>query len=132
VHFTNYVSSTSCHLHDTDLGDHKELWWFCLIGHFAEKFPRFSTVTKFISSYWKHRTSFTMHGYGWLIFAFSSELEMLEVFGGGPYFVFGRLLILKIMPEFFDFAASDMMHMPIWVRFPNLPLHRGLQFAFQS
>jgi len=63
-------------------------------------------MTKFISSFWKHRTSFTVHDSSWLIFAFSSELEMFEVFSGGPYFVFGRPLILKIMPEFFDFATS--------------------------
>ncbi|KAL9368455.1 hypothetical protein Peur_039654 [Populus x canadensis] len=63
-----------------------------------------------------------MHDSSWLIFAFSSELEMLDILGGGPYFVFGRPFILKVMPKFFDFTATDMMHMPIWVRFPNLPL----------
>jgi hypothetical protein len=47
---------------------------------------------------------------------------MLDILGDGPYFVFGRPFILKVMPEFFDFTAIDMMHMPIWVRFPNLPL----------
>lgn len=26
------------------------------------------------------------------------------------------------MPEFFDFATSKMVRMPVWVRFPNLPL----------
>ena len=49
-----------------------------------------------------------MHDSRWLIFAFSSELEMLETLNVGPYFVFGRPLILKIMPEFFDFQANDM------------------------
>ncbi|XP_011014909.1 PREDICTED: uncharacterized protein LOC105118625 isoform X1 [Populus euphratica] len=63
-----------------------------------------------------------MHDSGWLIFEFSSESEMLDVFGAGPYVVFGRLLILKIMPEFFDFQFTELTTMPIWVRFPNLPL----------
>jgi len=44
-----------------------------------------------------------MHDSGWLIFSFSSKLEMFEVLGGSPYFVFGRPLILKVMPEFFLF-----------------------------
>jgi hypothetical protein len=39
-----------------------------------------------------------MHDSGWLIFAFSSELEMLDILGDGPYFVFGRPFILKFMP----------------------------------
>jgi hypothetical protein len=47
---------------------------------------------------------------------------MFKVLGGGLYFVFGRPLILKIMPEFFDFTTSDMVRMSVWVRFLNLPL----------
>eukprot|EP00258_Populus_trichocarpa_P031986 XP_024448005.1 uncharacterized protein LOC18109494 isoform X1 [Populus trichocarpa] len=48
--------------------------------------------------------------------------DMFEVLSRGPYYVFGQPLILKIMPEFFDFATSEMVRMPVWVRFPNLPL----------
>jgi hypothetical protein len=44
-----------------------------------------------------------MHDSGWLIFAFSSEMEMLDVLGRGLYSVFGRPLILKVMLDFFDF-----------------------------
>jgi hypothetical protein len=36
--------------------------------------------------------------------------------------VFGRLLILKHMLEYFDFDTSDMVRLPVWVKFPNLPL----------
>lgn len=36
--------------------------------------------------------------------------------------MFGRPLILKSMPEFFDFATTDMSMLPVWIRFPNLPL----------
>jgi hypothetical protein len=49
-------------------------------------------------------------------------LDMSAVLTGGPYSVYGRLLILKPMPDYFDFNTSDMVRMPIWVRFPNLPL----------
>jgi hypothetical protein len=47
---------------------------------------------------------------------------MLEVLGGGPYYVFGRPLILQVMLDFFDFKPNDMTKLPTWVRFPNLPL----------
>lgn len=47
---------------------------------------------------------------------------MLETLSAGPYFVFGRPLILQIMPDFFDFQASDMTKLPTWVKLPNLPL----------
>ena len=63
-----------------------------------------------------------MHDSGWLIFAFSSEFEMLDVLGVGPYAMFGRPFILKIMLAFFDFQFIELTTMPIWVRIPNLPL----------
>ncbi|KAL9404172.1 hypothetical protein Peur_001144 [Populus x canadensis] len=63
-----------------------------------------------------------MHNSGWLIFKFSSELDMLAVLHGGHYHVFGRLLILKHMPDYFDFDTSDMIRLLVWVKFPNLPL----------
>lgn len=63
-----------------------------------------------------------MHDSGWLIFTFDFEMNMLEVFNGGPYYVHGRLMIMKIMLEFFDFDTSDMVRMLVWIRFPNLPL----------
>ena len=50
VHFPDYNSSASCHLMGTDLGEHKYMWQFCLIGYIASKFPRFTSLTKFISS----------------------------------------------------------------------------------
>jgi hypothetical protein len=63
-----------------------------------------------------------MHDFGWLIFAFHFELKMLETMSGGPYFVFGWPLILKVMLEFFDFQAFDMTKLPTKVKLPNLPL----------
>ena len=54
-----------------------------------------------------------MHDSDWLIFAFSLELEMLDIFGRGLYCVYGWPLILKVMPEFFYFTTFDMVHMPI-------------------
>ena len=44
-----------------------------------------------------------MHDSGWLIFVFPSKMEMLDILGGSPYYVFGRPLILKVMPIFFIF-----------------------------
>ena len=122
MHFSDYVSSASCQLQDTDIGDPIPIWKFCLIGYVTRKFPGYAALLNFIRKNWKHKSNFTMHDSGWLIFAFHSELEMLDILSSGPYFIFGRPLILKVMPEFFDFQPFDMARMPTWVRFPNLPL----------
>ena len=97
-------------------------WQFCLIGYVAEKFSGDALMLTYISRIWQHKAHFTMHDSGWFIFSFSSEMEMLDVLGGDPYSIFGRPLILKVMPDFFDFQSTDMTTMPTWVRFPNLPL----------
>jgi hypothetical protein len=76
----------------------------------------------FISKNWQHKANFTMHDSGWLIFAFKTEMEMLDILGGGPRYMFGRPLILKVMPDFSDFQATNMIKMSTWLRLPNLPL----------
>lgn len=97
------------------------MWHFCLIGYVAGKFLGFASLSNFINKNQKHKANFTMHDSGWLIFTFPSKTEMLDILDGGPYYVFGWPLILKVMPDFFDFQAIDMIKMPTWVRFPNLP-----------
>ena len=36
--------------------------------------------------------------------------------------MYGKPLILKQMTKFFDFSSEEMTRVPVWVRFPNLPL----------
>ncbi|KAL9384427.1 hypothetical protein Peur_021437 [Populus x canadensis] len=122
VHFPDIAQSVSCHLNEVDLGEAMPMLRYCLIGYVAGKYPGYASLLQFISKHWPHAARFTMHDSGWLIFAFTSELAMLETLSAGPYFVFGRPLILKIMPEFFDFQANDMTKLPTWVKLPNLPL----------
>jgi hypothetical protein len=50
---------------------------------------------------------------GWLIYRFSSKANKLVVLSGGPYSVFGRLFVMKTMPEYFDFTTTDMFKVPV-------------------
>ncbi|KAL9384391.1 hypothetical protein Peur_021401 [Populus x canadensis] len=50
------------------------------------------------------------------------EEAKLSVLSGGPYLIFGRPLILRPMTKFFDFSSEEMSRVPVWVKFPNLPL----------
>ena len=63
-----------------------------------------------------------MHESGWLIFKFATDADKLRILVGGPYLVYGRPLILRPMPAFFDFSSSNLHTVPVWVKFPNLPL----------
>ena len=44
------------------------------------------------------------------------------VLNNGPYLIYGRPLMLKPMNEYFDFASEERTRVPVWVKFPNLPL----------
>ena len=122
MHFSDYTATSSCNFLESDLGEHKALWRCSLIRFIVGKFPGYASISKFVNSVWKCNVNFSMHDSSWLIFKFASELDMTEVLNGGPYSVYGRLLILKPMPDYFDFNTSDMVRMPVRVRFPNLPL----------
>nr|TKR85199.1 hypothetical protein D5086_0000250520 [Populus alba] len=67
--------------------------------------------------------SLTIHDSGWLIYRFSHEKDKLSVLSGGPYLIYGKPLILHPMTRFFDFSNEEMSRVPVWVRFPNLPLY---------
>ncbi|KAJ6291207.1 hypothetical protein OIU76_023297 [Salix suchowensis] len=74
---------------------------------------RMSSIVRFV---------LTLHESGWLIYKFNNEDDKLAVLRGGPYLVFGRPLMLREMPEFFNFNSSEMSTLPVWIKLPNLPL----------
>ncbi|KAJ7012044.1 hypothetical protein NC653_002208 [Populus alba x Populus x berolinensis] len=112
VHFPAYSSSASCHLQESDVSEIDVHWKHCFIGFVARKCPGYAALLSYINRTWQHRATFTMHDSGWLIFTFSSESKMLDFLGAGPYAVFGRPLILKIMPVFFNFQFTELSSMP--------------------
>ena len=94
----------------------------CVIGYVAGKSPGFKALNGISSSVWKCEASLTVHDSGWLIYQFNCEEDKNSVLCGGPYMVYGRPLILKSMPQFFDFSREEISRVPVWIRFPNLPL----------
>ncbi|KAL2453506.1 zinc ion binding [Abeliophyllum distichum] len=44
----------------------------------------------------------------------------MSVLNGGPYFVYGRPLMLKIMPHCFGFDDKEISIMPVWITLPGL------------
>lgn len=112
VHFPILTSTASCQFMATDVDNTDDLWKFCLIGFVAGKFPGYAPLSQYIAKHWKYHAQFTMHDSSWLIFAFPIETTMLEVLSGGPYYVFGRPLILQVMLDFFYSKPLDLTKMP--------------------
>ena len=93
----------------------------CLVGYFAGKFPGKLALIKLCES-WKVRYQYYVHPNGWLIFKFADAVSRDQVLKGGPYFVFGRPLMLKVMPPFFEFDANSFSSVPVWINYPGLPM----------
>ncbi|KAJ6986396.1 hypothetical protein NC653_024088 [Populus alba x Populus x berolinensis] len=84
--------------------------------------PGFKALNNIISSSWKCDATLSIHESGWLVYKFKNIDDKLAVLANGPYLIYGRPLILKAMPEYFSFGKDEMACVPVWVKFPNLPL----------
>ena len=105
-----------------DIQPQFDVWNLCVVGYVSSKSPGFRALNGLISSVWKCASTLSIHDSGWLVFRFNSEEAKLSVLHGGPYLVYGKPLILRPMTRFFDFSTKEMSKVPIWVRFPSLPL----------
>ncbi|KAL0358165.1 UNVERIFIED_CONTAM: hypothetical protein Scaly_1502200 [Sesamum calycinum] len=91
----------------------------CLIGYIAGKFPGLKAIQA-LSQSWG--ASFQLHDSGWLIFRFAKDEDRQLILAGGPYFVYGRSLLLKNMPGCFEFKEDDISLASVWATLPSLPL----------
>ncbi|CAH9147359.1 unnamed protein product [Cuscuta epithymum] len=98
-----------------------EMWGYCLVGHFTGKFPGLKAVHD-LKSTWGVRCLVRSHNKGWVIFKFTNEEDRLKVLHDGPYTVFGKLLMLKELSDDFSFEDEEFLKVPIWVKFPKLPM----------
>ncbi|KAL0458715.1 UNVERIFIED_CONTAM: Retrovirus-related Pol polyprotein from type-1 retrotransposable element R2 [Sesamum latifolium] len=106
-------------LEANDLVDFQPKLGYCLVGYIAGKFPRLKGISALAKTW---GALFHRYDSGWLIFRFTREEDRQRVLAGGPYFVFGRPLMLKIMPACFEFKDDEISSTPIWATLPSLPL----------
>ncbi|KAJ6881824.1 hypothetical protein NC651_028433 [Populus alba x Populus x berolinensis] len=122
IHFSNISTARQCSLIDEDLDSNCDLWKSCVVGYVDGKFPGYKALHDIVTNTWQCEASLTFHESGWLVYKFNSVDDKLAVLASGPYLVYGRPLILKAMPEYFNVSYEEMTSVPVWVKFPNLPL----------
>ncbi|KAL0294078.1 UNVERIFIED_CONTAM: protein TAR1 [Sesamum calycinum] len=92
--------------------------WGCLVSYITGKFSGLQAI-RTLSKSWG---LFQLHDSGWLIFRFAQDDDRQRVLAGGPYFVYGRPLILKAMLDCFEFKEQSISLTPVWATLPSLPL----------
>lgn len=108
-------------INPADLEDVPKTWGFPLIGYVAGKNPGKLAIIE-VCKKWNIKYKVHFHDKGWKIFRFFSEEDSNKVLEAAPYNVYGRSLILKPMPELFDFNSFELCTVPIWIQLPGLPL----------
>ncbi|KAJ6377598.1 hypothetical protein OIU76_026552 [Salix suchowensis] len=121
-HFVDISAAKTFDLVEDDIDIACDFWKLCLIGYVSGKFPGVTALRNIISSSWNCVAKMQIHESGWIVYKFQSELEKMNVLRGGPYLVYGRPLMLREMPEYFDFNSTDMTTLPVWIKLPNLSL----------
>ncbi|CAH9139079.1 unnamed protein product [Cuscuta epithymum] len=98
-----------------------EMWGHCLVGCFTGRFPGLKAVYE-LKEKWGVRCLVRPHDKGWIIFKFQNDADRMKVLNEGPYTIFGKLLMLKVLSEEFSFDDEEFLKVPIWVKLPNLPM----------
>lgn len=63
------------------------------------------------------------HDEGYCIDKFQNIADMKEIMCSGPYTLNNRPLIMKQWSPQFDFGSEFLAEIPLWIRFPKLPMH---------
>ncbi|KAL0289462.1 UNVERIFIED_CONTAM: hypothetical protein Sradi_7073900 [Sesamum radiatum] len=113
------VDGETLKLETNDLIDVRAKLGHCLVGYITGKFAGLKAI-RALSQSWG--ASFQLHDSRWLIFRFVKDEDRQRILVGGPYFVYGRPLLLKNMPGCFEFKEDDISLTSIWATLPSLPL----------
>ena len=97
----------------------QSVWGWSLLGQYVGYYPGYMAINELRKS-WGVKSKFREEA-GWMIFQFETESVRDNVLKGGPYFIHGRPLILKHIPEKFAFNRKDIATIPLWVRFFGIP-----------
>ncbi|KAK4415523.1 hypothetical protein Salat_2659700 [Sesamum alatum] len=106
-------------LESNDLVDVRAKLGHCLVGYIAGKFSGLKAIRTLAQSW---GASFHQHDSGWLVFRFARDEDRQYILASGPYFIYGRSLLLKNMPDYFEFKEDDISVTPVWAILPSLPL----------
>lgn len=86
-------------------------WKHALMLYVVGADPTIAAVERFIAATWNYLVKFTCID------------DRDEVLYSGPHMMNNKLVIVKTWATNFDFNKEVMQTIPLWVKFPNLPLN---------
>ncbi|KAH0767691.1 hypothetical protein KY285_003562 [Solanum tuberosum] len=86
--------------------------------------PTIAPLERYIAANWNYiaKPKVYYHNDGYFLVKFNTLEDMDEVFYAGPHMLNQKPIIVKKWTSKFYFNKEVMQTIPIWVKFPNLPL----------
>lgn len=100
-------------------------WMNSIIFYVIGQKPTIASVYRFISYNWNHvaRPKVYMHDQGYFVICFETAKDLHEILYAGPHMFFGKPTIAKLWTPNFNLHDEVLRTVPLWVKFPNLPLN---------
>lgn len=107
-----------------EMEEEEKKWKSALVIYVFGNGPGFNAMKRFINQQWSHvpKPELYYHEEGYYVAKFLTIEDAKEVMYAGPYTIANRPMILKHWSVDFDFKAEFPNEIPLWVKFPNLPM----------
>lgn len=112
-------------LEKDEVEEEKEKWRKAIIFYVVGESPTIGAVERFVSSQWTIDTKPRVyyHNDGYLLIRFQSIEDRDKALYVAPNTINNMLIITREWKTDFNFNNEVLNTLPLWVRFPNLPLN---------
>lgn len=99
-------------------------WKNALVVYVVGDVPGYNQMKRYISRVWNMVADLHIyyHNDGYYVVKFPTIDDLREILYVGPYTMSNKPLILKQWSPDFDFRKEFLTDIPIWVKFPKLPM----------
>lgn len=112
-------------LQPSELDKLNEHWQQSIVLYVVGYTPTIASLSKYVAANWSYVSmpKIFLHDDGYFVVKFMSMDDKNAVLADGPHLFFGKAMIIKPWKANFDFCEEILRVIPIWVKFPNLPLN---------
>lgn len=112
-------------IEESDVEDELEFWSNSIILFALGDSLSMNAVKKFMEKNWNSVSlpELYYNEEGYFIVRFRNQEDREHVLAQGPYFIYGKPLFLRQWSSDFEMKEDILRVMPLWVTFPQLPLH---------
>ncbi|KAI5382050.1 hypothetical protein KIW84_UN0211 [Lathyrus oleraceus] len=112
-------------IEESDVEEELEFWANSIILFALGESLSMNAVKKFMEKNWNSVSlpELYYNEEGYFIVRFRNQEDREHVLAQGPYFIYGKPLYLRQWSSDFEMKEDILRVMPLWVTFPQLPLH---------